>query len=226
MRYEKLRLAASIGFILVYYRGVSPFLITEVYPHSYYERCFEMDYGKTLNLPKTDFPMRANLPERELEFLKFWEENDIYSKVQEKNRGRQKFILHDGPPYANGHIHLGHVLNKVLKDIVVKYHSMSGCDAPYVPGWDTHGLPIEQQAIRAFGIDRHEIDPVEFRNKCKDFALKFVDIQREEFKRLGVRGEWDKPYLTLMPHFEARQIGVFGEMAKKGYIYKGLKPVY
>lgn len=185
-----------------------------------------MDYGKTLNLPKTDFPMRANLPERELEYLKFWEENDIYSKVQEKNRGRQKFILHDGPPYANGHIHMGHVLNKVLKDIVVKYHSMSGYDSPYVPGWDTHGLPIEQQAIKAFGINRHEINLVEFRNKCKDFALKFVDIQREEFKRLGVRGQWDKPYLTLMPHFEARQIGVFGEMYKKGYIYKGLKPVY
>ncbi len=185
-----------------------------------------MDYGKTLNLPKTDFPMRANLPERELGFLKFWDEIDIYSQVQEKNRGRKKFILHDGPPYANGHIHLGHVLNKVLKDIVVKYHSMAGFDAPYVPGWDTHGLPIEQQAIKAFGLNRHEIDPVEFRNKCKDFALKFVDIQREEFKRLGVRGQWDKPYLTLMPHYEARQIGVFGEMAKKGYIYKGLKPVY
>jgi isoleucyl-tRNA synthetase len=185
-----------------------------------------MDYSQTLNLPKTDFPMRANLPEREVELLEFWHEVDIYSKVQDKNRGRQKFILHDGPPYANGHIHVGHVLNKVLKDIVVKYHSMSGYDAPYVPGWDTHGLPIEQQAIKAFGINRHEIEPVEFRNKCKDFALKYVDIQREEFKRLGVRGEWDRPYLTLMPHYEARQIGVFGEMAKKGYIYKGLKPVY
>lgn len=185
-----------------------------------------MDYSQTLNLPKTDFPMRANLPEREPEFLKFWDEIDIYRRVQEKNSGRAKFILHDGPPYANGHLHLGHVLNKVLKDIVVKFHSMSGYDSPYVPGWDTHGLPIEQQAIKAFGLNRHDIDPVEFRNKCKDFALKFVDIQREEFKRLGVRGEWDKPYLTLMPHFEARQIGVFGEMAKKGYIYKGLKPVY
>ncbi|NLI12863.1 MAG: isoleucine--tRNA ligase [Peptococcaceae bacterium] len=185
-----------------------------------------MDYSQTLNLPKTDFPMRANLPEREPEFLKFWEEIDIYRKVQEKNSGRPKFILHDGPPYANGHIHLGHVLNKVLKDIVVKFHSMAGYDAPYVPGWDTHGLPIEQQAIKAFGLNRHEIDPVGFRNKCKDFALKFVDIQREEFKRLGVRGMWEKPYLTLMPHFEARQIGVFGDMAEKGYIYKGLKPVY
>jgi len=185
-----------------------------------------MDYGKTLNLPRTDFPMRANLPEREPEFLKFWDEIDIYHKVREKNSGRPKFILHDGPPYANGHLHLGHVLNKVLKDIVVKFHSMAGYDAPYVPGWDTHGLPIEQQAIKAFGLNRHDIHPVEFRRKCKEFALKYVDIQREEFKRLGVRGQWEKPYLTLMPHFEARQIGVFGEMAKKGYIYKGLKPVY
>ncbi|MCL6635330.1 MAG: class I tRNA ligase family protein, partial [Peptococcaceae bacterium] len=185
-----------------------------------------MDYSQTLNLPRTGFPMRANLPEREPEILKFWDEIDIYRKVQEKNSGRPKFILHDGPPYANGHIHLGTALNKILKDIVVKFHSMAGYDAPYVPGWDTHGLPIEQQAIKTFGLNRHGIHPLEFRKKCKEFALKFVDIQREEFKRLGVRGQWDKPYLTLMPHFEARQIGVFGEMAKKGYIYKGLKPVY
>lgn len=185
-----------------------------------------MDYSKTLNLPKTNFPMRANLPEREPEILKFWDEIDIYSKVKEKNSGGPKFILHDGPPYANGHIHMGHVLNKVLKDIVVKFQSMSGYDAPFVPGWDTHGLPIEQEAIKAFGLKRHNITLSEFRKKCKEFALKFVDIQKEEFKRLGVRGDWDKPYLTLMPNFEARQIGVFGEMAKKGFIYKGLKPVY
>jgi len=185
-----------------------------------------MDYAKTLNLPKTEFPMRGNLPQREPEIIKFWDELDIYRKVQEKNSGRPKFVLHDGPPYANGHIHLGHTLNKVLKDIVVKFYSMSGYDAPYVPGWDTHGLPIEQQAIKNLGINRHEIDSVEFRRRCKNYALKFVDIQREEFKRLGVRGDWENPYLTLMPNFEARQIGVFGEMAKQGYIYKGLKPVY
>lgn len=185
-----------------------------------------MDYGKTLNLPKTEFPMRANLSQRELEFVKFWEEIDIYRQVQEKNSGRPKFILHDGPPYANGHIHLGHALNKILKDFVVKYYSMTGYDAPFVPGWDTHGLPIEQEAIKTFGLNRHSIDDVEFRERCKEFALKFVDSQRKEFIRLGVRGEWDKPYITLMPSFEARQIGVFGEMAKKGYIYKGLKPVY
>ncbi|WP_066634862.1 isoleucine--tRNA ligase [Desulfolucanica intricata] len=185
-----------------------------------------MDYSQTLNLPKTDFPMRGNLPNREPEFLKFWEDINIYRKVQKKNEGKPKFILHDGPPYANGHLHLGHTLNKILKDIIVKFQSMSGYDAPYVPGWDTHGLPIEQQAIKQLGINRHEIDPVEFRRKCKEYALKFVDIQRDEFIRLGVRGDWKHPYVTLMPHFEARQIGVFGEMAKRGYIYKGLKPVY
>ncbi len=185
-----------------------------------------MDYSTSLNLPKTDFPMRANLAEREPEILKFWEEIDIYKLVSEKNAGKPKFILHDGPPYANGHIHLGHALNKVLKDIVVKFHTMAGYDSPYVPGWDTHGLPIEQQAIKSLGINRHAISSVEFRGKCKDYALKFVEIQKEEFKRLGVRGDWKKPYLTLEPSFEAAQIGAFGEMAKKGYIYKGLKPVY
>ncbi|MDN5325576.1 MAG: isoleucyl-tRNA synthetase [Moorella sp. (in: firmicutes)] len=185
-----------------------------------------MDYSKTLNLPRTDFPMRANLPQREPEILKFWEEIDIYGKVQEANRGKPKFILHDGPPYANGHLHLGHTLNKILKDIIIKYHSMNGYDAPYVPGWDTHGLPIEQQAIKNLGLNRHAVDVVEFRNRCRDYALKYVNIQREEFKRLGVRGDWEHPYLTLEPEYEAIQIGVFGEMAKKGYIYKGLKPVY
>ena len=183
-------------------------------------------YDHTINLMKTDFPMRANLPEREPEILKLWEEMGIYQRVQEQNQGRPKFILHDGPPYANGHIHLGHALNKVLKDIIIKFHTATGYDAPYVPGWDTHGLPIEQQAIKALGIDRHHTDVVEFRRYCKEYALKYMDIQRREFKRLGVRGDWDHPYLTLEPGFEAVQIGVFGEMAKKGYIYRGLKSVY
>ncbi|MDD4549729.1 MAG: isoleucine--tRNA ligase [Syntrophomonadaceae bacterium] len=183
-------------------------------------------YDSTLNLPNTEFPMRANLPKKEPEILNFWENIDIYRKVQEKTAGRPHFILHDGPPYANGNIHLGHTLNKVIKDIIIKYHSMAGYDCPYVPGWDTHGLPIEQQAIKDMGIDRHKIDVVEFRKHCKDYALKFVDLQREQFKRLGVRGDWDNPYITLRPEFEAIQIKVFGEMAKKGYIYKGLKPVY
>jgi len=183
-------------------------------------------YDGTLNLPVTEFPMRANLPSREPEVLKFWDENNIYQQVQDKNRGRQQFILHDGPPYANGNIHLGHTLNKVLKDIIVKHRSMTGFDAPYVPGWDTHGLPIEQQAIKDLGIDRHKTDVVEFRNHCKHYAEKYVNIQKEQFKRLGVRGDWEHPYLTLEPKFESVQVRVFGEMAKKGYIYKGLKPVY
>jgi len=179
-----------------------------------------------LNLPQTDFPMRANLPNREPEILEFWNEFDVYRKVQTANAGKPQFILHDGPPYANGNIHLGHTLNKVLKDMIVKFWSMYGYDSPYVPGWDTHGLPIEQQAIKNMGIDRHRTDVVEFRRHCRDYALKYVDLQREQFKRLGVRGDWDNPYLTLKPEFEAIQIKVFGEMAKKGYIYKGLKPVY
>ncbi|MCR4441151.1 MAG: isoleucine--tRNA ligase [Peptococcaceae bacterium] len=183
-------------------------------------------YNETLNLPKTEFPMRANLPQREPEILRKWEEIKLYDTVQESCKGRPKFILHDGPPYANGDIHLGHTLNKVLKDIIVKFHSLRGYDSPYVPGWDTHGLPIEQQAIKALGLNRHAADPLEFRRHCREYALKYVDIQREQFKRLGVRGDWENPYLTLSPEFEAVQIGVFGEMAKKGYIYKGLKPVY
>ncbi len=185
-----------------------------------------MKYNETLNLPKTDFPMRAKLPRREPEIMQLWEKEDIYRQVQERTQGRPKFILHDGPPYANGDIHLGHTLNKVLKDMIVKYRSMSGYDAPYVPGWDTHGLPIEQQAIKNLGLDRDRTGIVEFRNQCTAYAFKYVEIQKEQFKRLGVRGDWDNPYVTLAPEFEAVQIGVFGEMAKKGFIYKGLKPVY
>ncbi len=185
-----------------------------------------MNYSDTLNLPKTRFPMRANLPKKEPEIVEFWEKEDIYHRHLQKSGNRPKFILHDGPPYANGDIHLGTALNKVLKDIVIKSKAMNGYCAPYVPGWDTHGLPIETQAIKALGINRHEKSPVEFRRLCKDFALKYVDLQRKEFKRLGVLGDWENPYLTLAPQFEAKQIEVFGEMAKKGYIYKGLKPVY
>ncbi len=186
----------------------------------------ENKYNESLNLPQTDFPMRGNLPKKEPEILAKWEEMDIYNMVQEANRGKPQFILHDGPPFANGNIHLGHTLNKVLKDIIVKYRTQKGYDSPYVPGWDTHGLPIEQQAIKALGLNRHDTDPLEFRRYCRDYALKYVDLQREQFKRLGVRGDWDNPYITLDPKFEAVEIGVFGEMAKKGYIYKGLKPVY
>ena len=183
-----------------------------------------MDYDQTLNLPRTDFPMRANLPKREPETMKFWDELDIYARVQEMNQGQPKFILHDGPPYANGHIHLGTTLNKVLKDIIIKFHTHQGYDCPYVPGWDTHGLPIEQQAIKDLKLDRKEIDVVKFRHHCRDYALKYIDIQRSEFKRLGVRGDWENPYLTLHPPSRRNRSG-FGRWPK-GYIYKGLKPVY
>ncbi len=184
------------------------------------------DYNATINLPKTDFPMRAGLPKREPEFLKQWEEDRIYDKLMEQNEGKPLFILHDGPPYANGNLHLGHALNKILKDFIVRYKNMAGFKAPYVPGWDTHGLPIERQAIAAFGLDRHKVSNEDFCEKCKEFALEHVNTQREQFKRLGVVGDWDHPYLTLTNDFVAKQIEVFGEMAKKGYIYRGMKPVY
>jgi len=186
----------------------------------------QSSYKATLNMPRTDFPMRANLPQREPEQLKAWEEMDLYNTVQKATAGRPKFVLHDGPPYANGDIHLGTALNKVLKDIIVKHATMAGYDAPYVPGWDTHGLPIELRALKAMKLDRHKIDPVELRKKCAEFALHWVDVQREEFKRLGVRGDWEHPYLTLTPEFEAKEIEVFGAMAVQGHIYRGLKPVY
>ncbi len=186
----------------------------------------EKQYNDTLNLPKTDFPMRGGLPQKEPEILARQEAADIYNLVQKSRVGRPKYVLHDGPPYANGNIHLGHALNKVLKDMIVKYKTMRGYDAPYVPGWDTHGLPIEHRAMKDLGLKRHEIDTLVFREKCREFALQFVDIQRAEFKRLGVRGDWDHPYITLQPQFEEAQIRVFGEMAAKGYIYKGHKPVY
>ncbi|MBS4023500.1 MAG: isoleucine--tRNA ligase [Dethiobacter sp.] len=186
----------------------------------------EKDYAKTLNLPQTDFPMRANLPQRETEILARWQELDIYKKVKEKRSGNPKYILHDGPPYANGDIHMGTALNKVLKDIIVKHKTMTGFDAPYVPGWDTHGLPIEHQVVKTGKVKRQDVTPLEFRRHCRDYALHYIDVQRGQFRRLGVRGDWDNPYLTLKPEFEARQIEVFGQMANKGYIYKGLKPVY
>lgn len=184
------------------------------------------DYNKTMNLPKTAFPMKANLPQREPEMMKKWKDEDLYHKVMEKNEGKPTYILHDGPPYANGDIHLGTALNKVLKDMIVRYKNMAGFKAPYVPGWDTHGLPIERKAIDKVGLDCRSDDPVEFRGHCRDFALQHVAIMTDQFKRLGVMADWEKPYRTLNHEFEAKQIEVFGEMALKGYIYKGLKPVY
>ena len=179
----------------------------------------------TLNLGKTKFPMRGNLPVRELERQKAWEENKVYQQRQKLNEGKPSFVLHDGPPYANGNIHMGHALNKISKDIIVRSKSMMGFRAPYVPGWDTHGLPIEQQLKKA-GVDRKAMSVAEFREKCREYALEQVDKQRTDFKRLGVAGEWDNPYVTLDPKFEAAQIRVFGKMAEKGLIYKGKKPVF
>lgn len=185
-----------------------------------------MDYKETLLMPETDFPMRGNLPKREPEMQKKWEEMNIYEKVQKRTEGRPLFVLHDGPPYANGDLHMGHALNKVLKDFIVRYKSMTGYHAPYVPGWDTHGLPIEVALTKDQKVDRKKVSAAEFREMCKDYALEQLDRQREQFKQLGVRGDWDNPYVTLDKEYEAAQIRVFGEMAKKGYIYKGLKPVY
>ena len=185
-----------------------------------------MDYSKTLNLPQTEFPMRANLPEREPQMLSYWQDEKIYEKKQAAAAGRPKFVLHDGPPYANGNIHIGTALNKILKDIIVKYKSLQGFDSPYVPGWDTHGMPIEHAAIKILGLNRHELDPLDLRRECRQYALKCLDMQREDFKRLGVAGDWENPYITLNAPYEGKQIEVFGEMAKKGYIYKGLKSVY
>ena len=177
-------------------------------------------------MPTTEFPMRAGLPEREPGFLNFWEENKIYEKKQALHAGNEKFILHDGPPYANGRIHMGTALNKILKDIVIKYKYAQGFDTPYVPGWDTHGMPIEHAAIKNLGLDRHALDILVLRNECRNYALGWVDEQRKDFKRLGVLGDWENPYITLKPAYEERQIRVFGKMATKGYIYKGKKAVY
>lgn len=184
-----------------------------------------MKMKETLHLGKTSFPMRGNLPVREVEWQKEWEEKDLYGQRQKLNEGKPTFILHDGPPYANGNIHLGHALNKVSKDIIVRFKSMSGFRAPFVPGWDTHGLPIEQVLTKK-GVKRKEMPRAEYLEMCKEYALSQVDKQRNDFKRLGVSGDWINPYITLTPDYEAAQIRVFGKMAEKGYIYKGLKPIY
>lgn len=185
------------------------------------------DYNSTLNLPKTDFPMRAGLPKSEPVTLQNWEDEKIYEKLMELNEGKPLFVLHDGPPYANGNIHLGTALNKILKDFIVRYKNMSGFKAPYVPGWDTHGLPTELKARKEAGVGSSaDISVVELRKMCQKFVEQSLNDQRTQFKRLGVIGEWDNPYITLTHDFEAEQIRVFAEMACKGYIYKGLKPVY
>lgn len=184
-----------------------------------------MDYKSTLLMPKTDFPMRGNLPKREPMMQAQWEERGLYGKIQEKNAGRPFFILHDGPPYANGNIHMGHALNKILKDFVVRYKSMTGFQSPLIPGWDTHGLPIES-AVTNSGVDRKSLSIAAFRELCEAYALEQVANQKTQFKRLGVNADWENPYITLHKTFEARQIEVFGKMAEAGLIFKGLKPVY
>ena len=187
----------------------------------------EKEYTSTLHLPKTDFQMKANLPTKEPKYIKKWTEEKIYEKGLEKNKNGETFILHDGPPYANGNTHIGHALNKILKDIIVKYKTFRGFKSPYVPGWDTHGLPIELQVVKEVGVSKaREMSALEIRKLCEKYAKKWVGIQKEQFIRLGVLGDWDNPYLTLDPRFEAKQLELFGEIYENGYIFKGLKPVY
>ncbi|MDO8662066.1 MAG: isoleucine--tRNA ligase [Candidatus Omnitrophota bacterium] len=184
-----------------------------------------MDYKPTLNLPKTDFSMKADLPKREPLFLKEWQEKDLYGLIRKHSSGKPKYVLHDGPPYANGNIHIGHALNKTLKDIIVKYKTMRGFNAPYVPGWDCHGLPVEHALFKELKMNKYQIDQVDFRKKAHAYAMKYVDIQKEEFKRLGVFGDWDHPYLTLSHEYEEAIVKSFLELSAEGYIYRGLKPV-
>jgi len=186
----------------------------------------ESPFAQTVNLPKTEFPMRANLSRQEPETLQWWEIINLYRCAQDRTLGKPKFILHDGPPFSNGNIHLGHALNKILKDFVVKFRSMQGFDAPFVPGWDTHGLPTEIMAIRTYGLDRRATSPLDLRRRCADLARKYVDVQREQFIRLGVRGDWERPYLTMSKAYEAGVLGVFRRMVEQGVVYRGLKPVY
>ena len=184
------------------------------------------DYTSTLNLPQTSFAMRANLPQREPDMLKYWQEKDLYNRLLANAEGKPQFALHDGPPFSNGNIHMGHALNKILKDIINKSKVMEGYRVPYVPGWDNHGMPIESAIIKKNKLDRKKMSISEFRSACHKFAQDFVDKQSEQFQRLGVVADWEHPYITMAPAFEAREVRVFGEMFKRGYIYKGLKPVY
>ncbi len=184
------------------------------------------DYTSSLNLPKTSFSMKANLPQREPEMLEYWKSIDLYNSMVEHNADKPEFIFHDGPPFSNGNIHMGTAMNKILKDFINKYKSMTGYKIHYIPGWDNHGMPIESAIIKKNKIDRKRMSIADFRSECHKFAESFVDIQMAQFKRLGVIGDWENPYLTMSPEFEAAEVKVFGEMYKRGYIYKGLKPVY
>ena len=185
-----------------------------------------MDYNQTVHLPQTDFPMRAGLPKREPDMLQEMQDHELYHKMVKRNEGKPSFVLHDGPPYANGNIHIGTALNKILKDMIVKHKNMTGHCAPYVPGWDTHGLPIESAVLKDKKVKRDEMTTAQFRTKCREYAESYIAKMTGQFQRLGVLGEWENPYITLLPEFEAKQIEVFGKMAEKGLIYKGMKPVY
>ncbi|TLY65541.1 MAG: isoleucine--tRNA ligase, partial [Gammaproteobacteria bacterium] len=184
------------------------------------------DYKHTLNLPQTDFPMKADLAQREPAMVRAWEERRTYEKLREVARGRPRFVLHDGPPYANGAIHIGHAVNKILKDIVVKSRSLDGFDSPYIPGWDCHGLPIELQVEKGHGRPGQKLDAQAFRAACRAYAQEQIELQRADFKRLGVLGDWDRPYLTMSPRYEAQQLRAFGRIIRNGHLYKGVKPVY
>ena len=185
-----------------------------------------MDFNKTINLPKTDFPMRAGLPKREPEMLKRWQEQDVYNELLKKNEGKPLFNLHDGPPFSNGSLHMGHALNKSIKDFITRSYAMRGYYTPYIPGWDNHGMPIESAIIKQNKLNHKAMSIPDFRSACHDFAKHYMDVQSEGFQRMGVLGDWEHPYATMNPGFEAEEVKVFGEMYKKGYIYKGLKPVY
>src|SRR5213595_4063487 len=180
------------------------------------------NYKNTLNLPRTEFPMKANLAAREPEMLRAWEETRLYQQIQKSREGRELFVLHDGPPFANGDVHMGTALNKILKDFVVKSQSMLGKRAPYVPGWDCHGLPIEYKVVK----ESRELSPLEVRKKCEEFARKYINIQREQFKRLGVFGDWESPYLTMDPKYEAEILRAFAVFVKEGLVYQAQKPVF
>ena len=184
------------------------------------------DYKQTINLPQTGFPMKADLAQREPALLARWEAEDTYGRLREIARGRPRFVLHDGPPYANGAIHIGHALNKILKDIIVKARSLEGFDSPYIPGWDCHGLPIEHAVEKKHGRPGQKLDTNAFRAACRAFAAEQIEQQRRDFKRLGVLGDWDRPYMTMAPAYEAEQLRAFGRIVANGHLYKGAKPVH
>ncbi len=184
------------------------------------------DYKASLNLPHTDFPMKASLPEREPQRLAQWQAMDLYGQLRQARQGAERFVLHDGPPYANGDIHIGHAVNKILKDIIVRARSMAGFDAPYVPGWDCHGLPIELNVEKKVGKPGHKVSAAEFRQHCRDYAASQVARQSADFQRLGVLGDWQQPYLTMHPAQEADIVRAVGVLAERGHLLKGLKPVH